>query len=96
MLELGELGDLHAIAPNLPSETGGAQCTVPEGGFYLFPDLSGLRDRLAARGVTLRLVRSLAPSKHFCEIFCTGEEEDQQSPPQDLAGDEEEEKADVT
>ena len=30
---------------------GGAHCDDPEGGFYLFPDLSAQRERLAARGV---------------------------------------------
>jgi aspartate aminotransferase len=29
----------------------GATLEAPTGGFYLFPDFSGLRDRLAARGV---------------------------------------------
>jgi len=46
--------ELHRIL-----EVAGARVAAPQGGFYLFPDFSPLRDALAARGV--------ATSRELCE-----------------------------
>jgi aspartate aminotransferase len=44
---------LRQIGPAISARLRAAGCDIddPQGGFYLFPDLSGLRDRLAARGI---------------------------------------------
>jgi hypothetical protein len=44
---------LRQIGPAIAARLRAAGCRVddPEGGFYLFPDLSALRERLAARGI---------------------------------------------
>jgi len=44
---------LRQIGPAIASRLRAAGCALddPEGGFYLFPDLSALRERLAARGI---------------------------------------------